>query len=144
MKTVTVLLLCCVLVSGCDSGVDDRQDETIAKLQEDLRHTGTYIGNLIAETNDLKQQIHNQKRIREWQHEYLNANQHDHTPKETKVRFSKEMIEWAATENIDCILDWSSEGCEVNIRVNDGCRSSRRVDLYRMGEPSLTQDQLKP
>ena len=70
MKKVLFLLLACVALSGCDSGVDDRQDEAIARLRHEVDLAHEWIGELREVNRKLEFAIHCQKRICEWKHDH--------------------------------------------------------------------------
>ena len=57
MQKVLFTLLICLFFAGCDSGVDDRQDETIAYNREGLIKLERVVIDLLSENASLREEL---------------------------------------------------------------------------------------
>jgi len=114
MKKVLVLAVLCFLLAGCDSKVDDLQNETIAYNRTGLIELERQVITLLSENASLREEL---KRL------------------DIKFSWKVELLSYERDER---------QSAEQEVDAISLCTASQRDDPYRPGESSLTQDQLKP
>ena len=150
MKIITLLLLCCLFISGCDHAPDNRQlSESIVRLQNEVDLAHEWIVELREENRNLKWRHRIGAITRKLEYEYLINNQHECMVEHEHHEF---LLRWKPKDHerlsITRMLDEAIDKCKSSKRPDrldmseeqmideaiDGCRSSGRVELYK-GRP---------